>query len=211
MKKIILFFILLSTKNCISQIYFGPNASMYVKNEVLYVHQNINLDASSNLYLRNNSQLVQGSGDFSTNLGLGTLSVYQEGTSDNFDYNYWCSPIGKASVSSGNENFGITMLSRPTTSTVSTTAVILPAGNFNGISNPLSIASSWIYKLVNANNYAQWVLVGGAASLAPGQGFTMKGTSGTDAVDPEGTGIPNNSGSAQRYDFRGNQMTVISL
>ncbi|MET0945884.1 MAG: T9SS type A sorting domain-containing protein, partial [Flavobacterium sp.] len=39
--------------------------------------------------------------------------------------------------------------------------------------------------------------------IAAGEGFSMKGTSGTDTTDPEGTGVPNNPGSAQRYDFRG--------
>ncbi|OMQ13117.1 T9SS type A sorting domain-containing protein [[Flexibacter] sp. ATCC 35103] len=203
MKKTTLLILILATTKCISQIYFSPNANMYVKNEVLYVQQNINLDATSNLYLRNNAQLLQGSAGNSTNLGVGLLSVYQEGTSDNFDYNYWCSPVGNASVTPGNENFGIAMLSRPTSSTVSTTATILPATNSNGTSNPLAIASKWIYKLINANNYSQWLFVGGAATLAPGEGFSMKGTSGTDAVDPEGTGVTNNPGSAQRYDFRG--------
>ncbi|KQB42781.1 T9SS type A sorting domain-containing protein [Flavobacterium aquidurense] len=203
MKKTTLLILILATTKCISQIYFSPNASMYVKNEVLYVQQNINLDATSNLYLRNNSQLLQGSAGTSTNLGTGTLSVYQEGTSDNFDYNYWCSPVGNASATPGNENFGITMLSRPTNSTASTTATILVATNSNGTSNPLAIASKWIYKLINANNYSQWLFVGGATTLAPGEGFSMKGTSGTDAVDPEGTGVTNNPGSAQRYDFRG--------
>ena len=203
MKKTIILFLLFSGTKCISQIYFSPNAEMYVKNEVLYVGQNINLDANSNLYLRNNSQVVQGSTGVSTNSGAGKLSVYQEGTTDNFDYNYWCSPVGNATASSGNENFGITMLNRPTTSISSTPATVLATNNSNGTSNPLAIASKWIYKLINANNYSQWIFVGGATTLAPGEGFSMKGTSGTDAVDPEGTGINNNPGSSQRYDFRG--------
>lgn len=203
MKKTTLLILILATTKCISQIYFSPNANMYVKNEVLYVQGNINLDASSNLYLRNNSQLLQGSAGTSANLGSGVLSVYQEGTSDNFDYNYWCSPVGNASATPGNENFGITMLSRPTTVTASTVATILPATNSNGTSSPLAISSKWIYKLVKATNYSQWFFVGGATTLAPGEGFSMKGTSGTDTTDPEGTGITNNPGSAQRYDFRG--------
>lgn len=203
MNKTFLLLLFISTAKCVGQIYFSSNSNMYVKNEVLYVKQNINLAVNSNLYLRNNAQLLQGSSGTSTNSGLGTLSVFQEGTSDNFDYNYWCSPVGNASASSGNENFGITMLSRPTTPILSTAAVVLPAGSYDGISNPLSIASSWIYKLVNANNYSQWVFVGGAATLGPGEGFTMKGTSGTDPVDPSQIGIVNNPGSAQRYDFRG--------
>jgi hypothetical protein len=203
MKKTILIFLVLISSKSISQIYFGTNASMYVKNQVLYVGQDVNLSANSNLYLRNNSQLVQGTATTSSNTGAGTLSVYQEGTSDNFEYNYWCSPVGVASVSSGNANFGITMLNRPTTSTAATAATILGAGNYDGTANPLSIASTWIYKLVNGTDYSGWAAVGSATTIAPGEGFTMKGTSGSDAVDPEGTGVTNNPGSAQRYDFRG--------
>ncbi|MEN2416347.1 T9SS type A sorting domain-containing protein [Flavobacterium mesophilum] len=203
MRKIIILFLISISNTSFSQIYFSPNAYMYAKNQVLYVKQNINLASNSNLYLRNNSQLVQGTTTTSGNLGLGTLSVFQEGSSDNFDYNYWCSPVGNASATVGNENFGISMLNRPTSSTLSTTATILPSGSYDGTSNPLAIASSWIYKLVNANNYSQWIFVGGATTLAAGEGFTMKGTSGTDPLDPEGTGITNNPGSAQRYDFRG--------
>jgi hypothetical protein len=203
MKKTIIIFLLLTGTQCISQIYFSTNAEMYVKNVVLYVGENINLQSNSNLYLRNNSQLVQGTTSTSTNTGTGKLSVYQEGTSDSFDYNYWCSPVGNASGTSGNENFGITMLHRPTTSIASTPTAILPTSNYNGTSNPLSISSAWIYKLINANNYSQWIFVGGATTLAPGEGFSMKGTSGTDSVDPEATGITNNSGGRQRYDFRG--------
>lgn len=199
MKKIL--FLLLFTTKCLAQIYFGPTANMYVKSEILFVQQNINLAADSNLYLRNNAQLIQGTTGLSANTGLGKLSVYQEGTSDNFEYNYWCSPVGNASAASGNESFGITMLSQPVTSTNSNPAVIV-TGN-DGIANPLSISSVWIYKLINANNYSKWIFVGNASTLAAGEGFSMKGTSGTDSTNPEGTGIVNNPGSAQRYDFRG--------
>ncbi|WP_228519003.1 T9SS type A sorting domain-containing protein [Flavobacterium sp. LC2016-12] len=197
----ILFLLVLSTSKCFAQIYFGPTANMYVKSEILFVQQNINLEANSNLYLRNNGQLIQGTTLASTNTGQGKLSVYQEGTSDNFEYNYWCSPVGNASATVGNENFGITMLNQPTTSTLSNPATVI--SNYNGTANPLAISSVWIHKLINANNYSQWVFVGGASTIAAGEGFSMKGTSGTDSADPEGTGVVNNSGSAQRYDFRG--------
>jgi hypothetical protein len=203
MKKITLLILIFAAPKCFCQIYFGATANMYVKNEVLYVTQDINMAATSNLYLRNNSQLLQGTTTTSTNAGAGVLSVYQEGTSDNFDYNYWCSPIGNPSATVGNENFGLTMLGKPTNATVSTAATILPATNSNGTASPLAIAAKWIYKLINANNYSQWIYVGGAPNLAPGEGFSMKGTSGTDATDPEGTGITNNPGGAQRYDFIG--------
>ncbi|TCN60040.1 T9SS C-terminal target domain-containing protein [Flavobacterium circumlabens] len=203
--KIFFFFTMISLPG-FAQIYIGANTPVYVKNQVLYVTQNINLAANSNLYLRNNSQLVQGTTGTSTNTGTGIVSVYQEGTSDNFEYNYWCSPVGSPTLTAGNTNFGITLLNRPTSSTAVVPATILPMSNYNGTANPLAIAPYWIYKLTNANNYSQWVQVGSATTIAAGEGFTMKGTSGPDTTDPEATGAVNNPGApltAQRYDFRG--------
>lgn len=203
MKKFALLIYIISIQS-FGQIYVGASTPVYVKNQVLYVGQTMNLAANSNLYLRNLSQLVQGTTGTSTNVGTGIISVYQEGSADNFDYNYWCSPVGVNVAATGNRNFGITLLNRPTTSTASNAATILPLANYDGIANPLSIASRWIYKLTNANSYSQWVQVGTTTTLAPGEGFTMKGTSGSDAVDPEGTGANNPGGTgAQRYDFRG--------
>ena len=204
MKKTLLLISVLFSFQSFSQIHVGPNAPIYVKNQVLYVGKDINLAFGSNLYLRNNAQLVQGTTGLSANTGTGVISVYQEGTADNFDYNYWCSPVGNPIASSTNNTFGITQLYQPTTSTASTNAVILPVGSYNGLANPLSIASHWIYKLTSGASYSQWIQVGSATTIAPGEGFTMKGTSGSDSTDPEGTGIVNNSGTgAQRYDFRG--------
>ncbi|KIA93061.1 secretion protein [Flavobacterium sp. KMS] len=204
MKKIILLVILLFSLNSFSQIYFGTNTAMYVKNELLYVKQDINLQSNSILYLRNRSQLVQGTTSTSLNSGTGIVSVYQEGTSDNFDYNYWCSPIG-STAATGNGNFGITMLNRPLSATTAEVAIVFPLATKDGISNPLSIAARWIYKLINANSYSQWIYIGGASTIASGEGFTMKGTGGTDNLDTESNGIQNNPGGigAQRYDFRG--------
>lgn len=203
MKKLFSLFILISLES-FSQMHVGAATPVYVKNQVLYVTGSLNMASGSNLYLRNNSQLLQGTTSSSANSGTGTLSVYQEGTSDNFEYNYWCSPVGAANAGSGGSNFGITLLNRPATATDAVPAVILPAGSYNGTALPLSIASNWIYKLINASTYSAWISVGAASTIAPGEGFTMKGTSGADTADPEGTGNPNNAGNGrQRYDFRG--------
>ena len=63
-------------------------------------------------------------------------------------------------------------------------------GNYDGSASPLSIAPYWIWKFVTSSTYAQWVQVAATNTLNAGEGFTSKGTSG--------------SGSAQRYDCRGN-------
>lgn len=187
-----------------SQMYVSPNSYVFVNDQFVFVNQDINLQNNGNFYLRNNSQLLQGSASSSLNTGTGKLSVFQEGTVNNFQYNYWCSPIGNASNLFGNERFGITMLYRPTGLTSSTPATILPTNNYNGTASPLAIAPYWIWRFITSNAYAQWSYVGSATAINAGEGFTMKGTSGSDATIAQAVeNVQNNSGNNQRYDFRG--------
>lgn len=183
------------------QIYVSSNSYMYIGNQYVFSKQNTNLQNNGNIYLRRDGQFLQGTTASSTNTGLGKLSVFQEGTSDNFDYNYWCSPVGNASAAVGNENFGITMLFSPQDVLNSNSAVITTG--LNGSASPLTISNYWIWKYITSSTYANWVWVGSATSLAAGEGFTMKGTSGSDATTVDG--VQNNAGGtgAQRYDFRG--------
>ncbi|MFN3753486.1 T9SS type A sorting domain-containing protein [Flavobacterium sp.] len=185
-----------------SQLYVSNNSYIYNNGRLIYVKGKIELDGTSNLYLRNNGQLLQGTTGASTNKGTGKLSVFQEGTSNNFLYNYWCSPVGNASTISGNEDFGITMLNVPISKTVSNPATM--NSGLNGFCNTgtLSIASYWIWKFLSSSGYSQWFHSGSASNISAGQGFTMKGTSGYDLTDV-GESSLNNVGNAQRYDFRG--------
>lgn len=182
---------------------------MFVKNEI-----NLNGTGSTTdgkIYLRNEGQLLQGRSGSSQNVGLGKLSVFQEGTSDNYEYNYWCSPVGNATLTAANGNFDISMLYMPTTNTLSTQAAT--TGSYNGIASPLTIASYWIYAYRASANYSDWVAINTTAlALKAGEGFTMKGTAGSDTTNP-GEATPNNNTPTgaippgfvhqQRYDFRG--------
>jgi len=196
--------VLFSLNSAIAQIYVKDNSFIFNKGTVVYAKGNLELNgANSNFYLRNEGQFLQGTTSTSTNQGIGKLSVFQEGTVNNFAYNYWCSPVGNASEVSGNEDFGITMFTIPTTNTLSTAATISSA-TYNGSSSAgaLTIASYWIFKFLSQSTYSGWVQSGAATNIAAGQGFTMKGTSGSDATNVGETTV-NNPGSAQRYDFRG--------
>ena len=203
MKKLFFILTFFVTSVSFSQLYVSSGSYVFNKGNVVYVTQDINLQNSGNIYLREEGQLLQGTTLTSTNKGLGKVSVYQEGSSDNFDYNYWCSPVGNASLATGNENFGVGMLGRPTTTITSTPATILAPSIQNGVASPLQIASRWIYKFLSSATYSQWFFVGSAATIGAGEGFTMKGTSGTDATTVDG--VQNNPGGigAQRYDFSG--------
>jgi len=205
MKSTLFIFCALFSLNALfGQLYVSNNSYVYNKGTVVYAKGNLELNgANSNFYLRNEGQFVQGTTGNSSNTGVGKLSVFQEGTVNNYAYNYWCSPIGNASATIGNEDFGITMLNVPTTNIASTPATISSA-TYNGTSGAgaLTIASYWIFRFLSQANYSDWVQSGAATNISAGQGFTMKGTSGTDATNV-GETTANNTGSAQRYDFRG--------
>lgn len=191
-------------QNITAQLFVSNNY-VYVADKYLYVKQDVNLQAAGNIYLRNESQLLQATTGNSTNQGVGELSVFQEGTSSNYGYNYWCSPVGIAAAGTGNTNFGITNLFRPTGVTLisSSPATILayPALDGSTTSSSLSVAERWIYRYLSSTTYSQWLYTGSTAAIAAGQGFTMKGVSGTDATTV--IGVQNNPGNKQRYDFRG--------
>ncbi len=201
---ITLFLSLLFSTSGFTQLYVSNNSYVYNKNSVVFATGNIELNgANSNFYLRNQGQLLQGTTGASTNKGIGKLSVFQEGTVNNFAYNYWCSPVGNASAAAGNEDFGITMLNIPTTKTASTPAtMITDDSDGQSSSGSLAISTYWIWKFLSSSTYAQWFQSGATTNISAGQGFTMKGTAGSDATNVGETAV-NNPGSAQRYDFRG--------
>ena len=175
----------------------GEDSYVYVNNEILFVTKGINLEKNNNssteasIYLRSKAQLLQG--DDIDNSGDGYLSVFQEGTSNAFDYNYWGMPV----VTTGKKLNQI--LYEPIDKTASRPVQI--TSNLNGSANPLTISSRWIYKF-SGLGYNSWQHIGNNINqLAAGLGFSMKGTNGTDNTTIDG--VKNNPGSAQRYDFRG--------
>lgn len=191
-----------------SQLFVKDGSYIYNNDNVVYVKADVNLETNSNFYLRNQAQLVQGKTGVSANSGEGKISVYQEGTSNRYVYNYWCSPVGVATGLAGNTNFGILLLNRPTSVTASD---VITTTNYDGSTSnsSLVVAKYWIWKYITSNGYNPggpngWIHVQDAQTLEPGEGFTMKGVNGTDTtlITTEPT-QQNNPGNNQRYDFRG--------
>jgi hypothetical protein len=200
---------LLGSQNGRSQLFVGENSYVYVNDRFITVTQDVNIqnngvafNSNGNIFLRNQAQLLQKKTGSSSNSGTGKLSVFQEGSATPYTYNYWCSPVGNTLLASGNESFGITMLNQPISETVSNPAMMLPMSTYNGISDPLSISQGWIFKFLSSSLYSEWFGVYSATSIEAGEGFTMKGTGGTDAIFSD-AGADNNPGNKQRYDFRG--------
>lgn len=186
-----------------AQMYVGPSTYVFAKNQFVYIKQDLNLSTTtSNFYLRNDGQLLQGTTGAGGNSGVGNLSVFQEGTVNNYAYNYWCSPVGNTLTSTTvNNPFGITQLKDIVDQTNSNNPTILPTNNYDGTASPFAISPYWVWKLITKSAYSDWTYVGSATTINPSEGFTMKGSSGTNITMVND--VQNNPGSNQRYDFRG--------
>ena len=188
-----------------AQMYISPSsqddAYVYLSDRFLYVEGAIQLmknkpgPTEASIYLRKGSQLLQGDKSTNRNSGNGWLSVFQEGTSNAFDYNYWTLPV--LDNISNNKGFGAVIFI-PQTKTQSRPVQL--TSNLEGSANPLKISSRWIHKY-SGSEYDGWKHVGSIFDVAPGEGFSMKGVNGTNTTTING--VANNPGNKQRYDFRG--------
>lgn len=209
MKKVaillVLFFI---PADFFAQLTVKPSAAgrdnyIYSRGNLLYVAQEVNLlkntsgsDTEASIYLRKEAQLIQGTSGISKNTGDGKISVFQEGSSNAYDYDYWASPVGENTSENG--LFGLDLLHSPVNQTKSLKAEII--SGLEGNAKPLQISSRWIYTY-DGKNYSDWNFIGEKKAIPPGYGFTMKGVNGIDPILVEGR--ENNPGNSQRYDFRG--------
>ena len=207
MKNLQLTLLLLATTfTAFSQLYVAPNATsttdsyIYVSNEVLFVEDDIGLTENNNntatkasIYLRNGSQLIQGTGA-TPNSGTGYISVYQTvNETSNYHYNFWHSPVG-LSTGTGNQNAGVSRLFDIVDVTDSNLASTTTAWNGNSTTNPITISTRWIYKRTSSpdnEQEANYIHVAGTDNIEPGYGFTMKGVSNGAITQ------------TQIYDFRG--------
>ena len=204
MKNLLLLLAMLITSSTVfSQLYVQPNGStdsyVYVKDEVLFVENDINLQENNagteqaSIYLREGSQLIQGSGS-TLNSGDGYISIYQTvDETSNYAYNFWHSPVGKPSSSiTGNRNAGVSRFYEINDVTDSDIASTTTA--HNGDNDPLTISTRWLYTRTSSpagEQEANYNYIAGADGISPGHGFTMKGVSnGSNTI-------------AYEYDFRG--------
>ncbi|MCH4823354.1 T9SS type A sorting domain-containing protein [Gramella lutea] len=202
MKLPLLFSMIFSISGLYAQLYIAPSEKsdsyVYVKDRVLFVQDEVHLienkkdKLTPNIYLRKGSQLLQGDKDSSENKGSGKLSVYQTGTSNAYDYNYWSIPVF---VNGGRLD---DYIYEPQSNLISKRSNLI--SGLDGQSTPLNISNRWIYTF-SGNNYSNWLFAGDNFDLLPGEGFSMKGVNGNNPnlIDDK----PINSGSSQTYDFRG--------
>ena len=204
-----IFSILFSVNSVFAQLYVN-DSYVFNKGTVIYVKDYVELNTvASNIYLRSEGQLLQGGTTVNgLNRGVGNLSVFQEGTANNFGFNYWCSPVGVGLAAAGNNPFSLNpILYRPTGLIASVQPIFTGSYNGSATDTSLAISTPWIYEYQISSAYGfgvnGWNFKGETGTISSGLGFTMKGVTGTDTTEAESDGIDNNPGNKQRYDFKG--------
>lgn len=201
MKNTLIACLLLCFSMASAQLSVRNNAYVFVNDQVLFVEDNVNLEESTaKLYLRSEAQLLQGAGT-TGNSGIGELSVYQNGTVNQWSYNYWCSPVGGILTDNLiNNDFRINQLDDPLLGT----ADLIDSNDsgfttaYNGTADPLLISTRWLWMFVSSDEYSEWIPAASPGNanvdIAPGLGFTMKGsgTATTGNTDYDFRGKPNN-------------------
>ncbi|MDO9262145.1 MAG: LamG-like jellyroll fold domain-containing protein, partial [Flavobacteriaceae bacterium] len=139
------------------------------------------------------SQLVQDQGSILDATSLGTIERDQQGTGDNFKYNYWGSPVN---ITGTHYSIAGVLKDGTDVNNLKTidfgTAWIYADG---AVTSPIKLSTYWMYKFTNklANDYYGWEGVGKDGLLKVGEGFTLKG-SNTNLTEQNYTftGKPNN-------------------
>ncbi|UBZ05536.1 HYR domain-containing protein [Salegentibacter mishustinae] len=156
------------------------------------------LELNGYIDLNGESQLIQTEG--SEISGSGGVERDQQGTASSYNYNYWSSPV---LPNSNSQNYKVNQVLRDG-STVGTRE--FQNINFKWAhthadgpkANPIKISDFWInaFRARKANEYSQWEQIGSYTALKPGEGYTMKGTSGEASINDKQnytfSGFPNN-------------------
>lgn len=156
------------------------------------------------------SQLIQTEGSIIDADSGGHLERDQQGTANGFNYNYWSSSVGPITgnagtrgtgVSSANPNHSISgVLNDGTTSSAYTNLTFntaYTAADSDTPTTPRTLSTYWMYTFYGPqDDYYAWASINEISSLLPGEGFTMKGTSGSITIATGQNyvfkGLPNN-------------------
>ncbi|ALJ05012.1 hypothetical protein APS56_07690 [Pseudalgibacter alginicilyticus] len=162
----------------VREIEIESGATLNVAEGILLeVENGIKNNGSINLFTE--AQLIQNHIGSNFNTGTGTTTVKQQGTGNSFSYNYWSSP-----VNTSNDTWQIVNLE----DTNGVIPFIYGAYAADHTTSPITLSSRWLYTFNGPDDYNTWKQIGINTNIAPGIGYTMKGSG---------------SGTNQEYIFRG--------
>ncbi len=130
----------------------------------------------------------------------GYIERDQQGTADNFTYNYRSSPVGTPNITSNNNSYVVSTIMYDGTNPSAPLVINYDPDPFAAdgpATSPITISEYWIYKFVNgaSDDYNSWIATGASGNIQAGEGFTLKGPGTGGITDPQNyvhAGKPNN-------------------
>ena len=173
----------------------NPNTTLDETNNGhgLFISHYFELDGV--LDLVGESQLIQYDGSVLDEDSGGYTLKDEQGTASSYNYNDWSSSVGPINGNTATRGAGVA-----STNSTATIASVMFDGTDSSNPKPINYASSysaadgaatspitlstyWMYTFNGADNdYNAWNKINQNSALLPGEGFTMKGSSGTSAV-----------------------------
>ncbi|WP_273301113.1 LamG-like jellyroll fold domain-containing protein, partial [Zunongwangia profunda] len=147
--------------------------------------------------LNGESQLIQTEGSVLDPNSSGSIQKDQQGTANSYNYNYWSSPVSTNSINSG---FTIGEILKDGTDPDNIQEISFnrqhtwaDSRNYTG---PKRISTYWLNRFHQVPRYSGWEQINQNTKLSTGEGYTMKGTSGSVAISTlqnyTFNGLPNN-------------------
>lgn len=174
-------------------MFVAPNVTITMNNDTK-IQNDWYLRLNGKIDLQGKSQLVQTTLSDLDYQSAGSIERDQQGQSNKFNYNYWCSPVGVTNTTSNNNNYTVNGIMRDATNPANLQNINWVSGYDGAPTSPISLSNYWIFKFQNTSPvYANWTSVGPNGTLLAGQGFTLKGSGAvTPTQNMSFTGKPHN-------------------
>ncbi|WP_178985012.1 BspA family leucine-rich repeat surface protein [Winogradskyella helgolandensis] len=173
-------------KTTVLGLLVDNNTLRIESDQPLQVNKYLKIDGTLDLVVE--SQLLQPMGSIVDYTGTGKLERDQQGTGNEFNYNYWGSPVSNAG-SAANRTYALASILYD-----GITPVSWITNNDAPGTSPATISSRWLYTYANLTGaYADWNRISQNTGISVGLGFTMKGSgNGSSEQNYTFSGQPNN-------------------
>ncbi len=159
----------------------------------LFISHYLELDGVIDLV--GESQLIQSEGSILDEDSGGYILKDQQGTGSSYNYNDWSLSVGTINGNTATRGTGVASTNTPTTiksvlfdgtnssNPQSINYVTSYSAADGAVTSPITISTYWMYTFNGADDdYNAWNKINESSALLPGEGFTMKGSSGASAV-----------------------------
>lgn len=182
-----------STSNKIILGLIVNNHTLFAANDTkISVTHYLKLNGKIDLVGR--SQLIQIANSDLDTTSAGSIERDQQGQTNKYNYNYWCSPVSSINSLSNNNGYTVADVMKDGTDPNNIQNILWTNDGDAVPSTPITLSEYWIFKFQNvSNSAANWSQIGPNGALLAGQGYTLKGSAaGTPTQNYTFVGKPNN-------------------